>query len=68
MNHILDHMSTSAKVSSEVIALGAIGGTLLDKLPLIAAGVAILWHGLLIYDWARSKLNRRKEDNNNKKE
>ena len=55
MSHILDHISVPAKVMGEVVALGAIGGALLDKLPLIAAGFAILWHGLLIYDWARCK-------------
>lgn len=72
--HILDHIPTGGKVVGEVAALGAIGGTLLDKLPAIAAGVAILWHCILFYDWARCKWenkknkHRRKADNNNNEE
>lgn len=67
MSHpVLDHMTTPAKLTGEAVALGFIGGTLLDALPYAAAGVAILWHCLLIYDWAANKLGRRKEDNNKK--
>jgi hypothetical protein len=67
MSHpVLDHISTTGKITGEVVALGAIGGTLLDALPYAAAGIAIVWHCLLIYDWAANKLGRRKGDNNNK--
>ena len=51
------------------MALTTIGGVLLDKLPLVAAGAALVWHCLLIYDWAAKKYReggRRKDDNKNK--
>ena len=65
MSHVLDHLPVAGKVTGEVVALGTIGGVLLDKLPLIAAGAALVWHCLLIYDWAVKKYKesgRREED------
>lgn len=59
-----DHIPAAGKVIGELTALGTIGGVLMDKLPLIAAGAALLWHCLLIYDWAAKKLghHRRTDD------
>ena len=64
MTHILDHVSTTGKLVAETLALGTIGATLLKILPGIAAVFAIVWHGVLLYDWASKKIgnHRRKED------
>lgn len=66
MSHILGHVPTAGKVTGEVLALGSIAGTLLDKLPAIAAGVAIVWHCILFYDWARGKWEDKKQKHRRK--
>ena len=60
MTHILDHVTTSGKVIGEVIALSTIGATIMKVLPAVAAVVAIVWHCLLIYDWARNKIRHKR--------
>ena len=66
MSHMLDHVTTSGKVVGEVIALSTIGATIMKVLPAVAAVVAILWHCLLIYDWARGKISRHRREEDQK--
>jgi hypothetical protein len=73
MGHpVLEHVPQTAKVAGEALSLSFIGGVFLEWLPPIAAGVAIVWHMLLIYDWTckkiqeRRKFGRREEDNKKK--
>lgn len=68
MTHVVEHMGVGMKLTGEVMSLSLIAGAFMDVLPAIAALVAIVWHGLLIYDWAGNKFGRRKEDKKNKKE
>lgn len=42
---------------TDYISLGVVAGTLMDWLPALAALLSIVWTGIRIYEWWKTKKN-----------
>jgi len=47
------------KIAGDIASGLTVLGTLLDKLPAVAAGCAIIWYAVRFAEWARTKWRKR---------
>ncbi len=52
MNERIQHISTGAKHTMDVLSIGTVAATILQWLPSIAAAVSIVWTLIRIYETA----------------